>query len=257
MFVLRKSLLTEGLKFLMDVFHLFLPIDEVRYTAICMYLRKQSLNNTQIKIESSSGKNPIALVPTFVCTPSSPCLIARQCRARTKAQALHREAVVTSLSILNELLSTLPVNGESQRGSTMNLAQVVEGDREWEGAVSEGGIAEGEGLEGERDAGDEGGEEVKGGETKEAMQGERDGMDHVREHVEHEDGKLDETGDATESLSKSRMQSGETKTGDCDYQPVSDIERQLDKEARLQVLLRLFRLACAMVGPLLPLIQWA
>lgn len=61
-FVSRKSLLTEGLKFLMDVYHLFPPIDEVRGRERAEQLRRQAVEVSTSIIEELLSSLPLGVL---------------------------------------------------------------------------------------------------------------------------------------------------------------------------------------------------
>lgn len=154
-------------------------------------------------------------------------------RAYTKAQSLRHEAVAVVLSVLDELLSSLPVGDKSPRESVTSSSAGVEGSGEG-GRVERSTTEPEKGTEGERDGikRENGVSLAEEGQEEQAMKRKEEGMDTRGEAGRH---RLEEPEDSTGQKEE-------------DGEPVSDIDRQVDKEARLQVLLRLLRLACAMVS---------
>lgn len=142
--------------------------------------------------------------------------------------------MAAALSVLDELLSSLPVGVESSRESVTSSSASVEGCGEEE--REEGTTAEPkEGTEGERDdTKRESGMSLTEKGQEQAVKREEEGVDTRVEARRHRHGEPEcSTGQKEEEEDK---------------EPVSDIDRQVDKEARLQVLLRLLRLACEMVS---------
>lgn len=132
--------------------------------------------------------------------------------------------MVAARSVLDELLSSLPVGVTSSRDSVTSSSTGVEGSGE-EGRE--------EGIEGERDdIRRENGVSLAEEGHEQATKREEGGVDTRIEAGRHRYGEPDHS----------------TGQEDKDRELVSDIDRQVDKEARLQVLQRLLRLACTMVN---------
>ncbi len=154
----------------------------------------------------------------------------------------HLEALEVSQLVLDELLEAIPLDreegDEKGEGGAEGEEVGLEGREQEREETKEEGEEEGEGL------GLEGREKEKE-ETKEE-EGEGEEEEGGREGEEHEQrGEVAEEGEEGETEGREGKRMDEL-FSTC--QPLSDVERQLDKETRLQILLRLFQLACAMVS---------
>ena len=138
-----------------------------------------------------------------------------------QAEVSHLEALQVCQSVVEELLDSLPL-ADGEDGSILLESHQMEGSMESRPTTTES-------LELDLEAEELKQEQPDSTETRSGGPcdyGDDDGG------IPKEDGGMNE------------MEGGVEK---CDVQPASDTERQLDKEARLQILLKLFQLGCAMV----------
>ncbi len=159
--------MTEGLRFLTKLFHLFPPIDEIR--------------------------------------------------AKENAEKLRAQATAVCSAIVEDLLASLPLEGQEREG--------------------EGGEEEREGEEEE----EEEGEEEREGEEEEREGEEEEG--EGEEEEEEEEGEEEREGEGGEEEKEVLETAIEE-----ELEPVSEEDRETDKAIRLRIYLAFLNLACAMVS---------